>query len=90
MVTVTGALILLALAGRWFQGGRGAQISVRKVLQGASWKIMVFSLGMYLVCMGCAMPGWRTMWPRPYTGLALMGGSLPPWVRAFWRRCSLR
>lgn len=57
MVTVTGALILLAMAGRWFQDGRGAQISVRKVLQDAPWKIVVFSLGMYLVCMGCAMPG---------------------------------
>ncbi|MEB8585101.1 arsenic transporter, partial [Acidithiobacillus ferriphilus] len=57
VVTVTGALILLALAGRWFQGGRGAQIPIRKVLQEAPWKIVVFSLGMYLVVYGLRNAG---------------------------------
>ena len=32
VVTGAAALILLALAGRWLQGGRGAYIVVRKVL----------------------------------------------------------
>ena len=56
-VTGTGALILLALAGRWPQGGRGARIPVRKVLQEAPWAIVVFSLGMYLVVYGLRNAG---------------------------------
>ncbi|MBU2803720.1 arsenic transporter [Acidithiobacillus ferridurans] len=57
VVTGTGALILLALAGRWPQGGRGARIPVRKVLQEAPWAIVVFSLGMYLVVYGLRNAG---------------------------------
>ncbi|MBU2858426.1 arsenic transporter [Acidithiobacillus ferrooxidans] len=57
VVTGTGALIMLALAGRWLQGGRGAQIPVRKVLQDAPWQIVVFSLGMYLVVYGLRNAG---------------------------------
>ena len=57
VVTGTGALILLALAGRWLQGGRGARIPVRKVLQEAPWAIVVFSLGMYLVVYGLRNAG---------------------------------
>ncbi|MHB1282135.1 MAG: arsenic transporter [Acidithiobacillus sp.] len=57
VVTGTGALIMLALAGRWLQGGRGAQIPVRKVLQDAPWQIVVFSLGMYLVIYGLRNAG---------------------------------
>ena len=51
VVTGTGALILLALAGR------GARIPVRKVLQEAPWAIVVFSLGMYLVVYGLRNAG---------------------------------
>ncbi|MGC9216150.1 arsenic transporter [Acidithiobacillus sp.] len=57
VVTGTGALILLALAGRWLQGGRGARIPVRKVLQEAPWAVVVFSLGMYLVVYGLRNAG---------------------------------
>ena len=57
VVTGTGALILLALAGRWLQGGRGARIPVRKVLREAPWAIVVFSLGMYLVVYGLRNAG---------------------------------
>ncbi|MDR7925485.1 arsenic transporter [Acidithiobacillus thiooxidans] len=57
VVTGTGALIMLALAGRWLQGGRDAQIPVRKVLRGAPWAIVVFSLGMYLVVYGLRNAG---------------------------------
>ncbi|WP_308389113.1 arsenic transporter [Acidithiobacillus sp. AMEEHan] len=56
-VTGTGALLLLALAGRWWQGGRGAQIPVRKVLHEAPWQIVIFSLGMYLVVYGLRNAG---------------------------------
>ena len=56
-VTGAGALVLLALAGRWFQGSRGVVISVTKVLKGAPWQIVIFSLGMYLVVYGLRNAG---------------------------------
>ncbi len=56
-VTITGALVLLALAGRWWRAGRGARISVPTILREAPWKIVVFSLGMYLVVYGLRNAG---------------------------------
>ena len=46
-----GALVLLAVAAR------GHVISTRKVLHGAPWQIVVFSLGMYLVVYGLRNAG---------------------------------
>lgn len=46
-----GALILLVIAGR------GHVISTRKVLKGAPWQIVIFSLGMYLVVYGLRNAG---------------------------------
>ncbi len=57
LVTGTGAVLLLALAGRWHRGGRGAKIAVRKVLREAPWQIVLFSLGMYLVVYGLRNAG---------------------------------
>ena len=56
-VTATAALVLLALAGRWHRGGRGAVVPVGKVLRGAPWQIVLFSLGMYLVVYGLRNAG---------------------------------
>jgi arsenical pump membrane protein len=50
-VAATGALVLLAVAAR------GHVISVRAVLRGAPWQVVVFSLGMYLVVYGLRNAG---------------------------------
>jgi len=57
VVTGAAALLLMIVAGRWWQGGRDAQVSVRKALQGAPWQIVLFSLGMYLVVYGLGKAG---------------------------------
>ncbi len=57
VVTGAAALLLMAAAGRWWQAGRDAQVSVRKALQGAPWQIVLFSLGMYLVVYGLGKAG---------------------------------
>jgi len=50
-VAAVGALLLLAVAAR------GEVIATRKVLRGAPWQIVVFSLGMYLVVYGLRNAG---------------------------------
>ena len=53
-VAAAGALVLLAIAGK------GHVISIRKVLRGAPWQIVIFSLGMYLVVYGLRNAGLTT------------------------------
>jgi arsenical pump membrane protein len=55
-VTIAGALVLLALAARW-PGGSGRVIDIRRVLHGAPWQVVIFSLGMYLVVYGLRNAG---------------------------------
>ena len=50
-VAAVGAVLLLAVAAR------GSVIRTRKVLRGAPWQIVVFSLGMYLVVYGLRNAG---------------------------------
>ena len=50
-VAAVGAIVLLGVAAR------GSVISPRKVLRGAPWQIVVFSLGMYLVVYGLRNAG---------------------------------
>ncbi|WP_159916893.1 arsenic transporter [Pantoea sp. 18069] len=50
-VAAAAAALLLAVAGR------GRVISTRRVLRGAPWQIVVFSLGMYLVVYGLRNAG---------------------------------
>jgi arsenical pump membrane protein len=50
-VAAVGAVLLLAVAAR------GTAISTGKVLRGAPWQIVIFSLGMYLVVYGLRNAG---------------------------------
>ncbi|MGJ7522124.1 arsenic transporter [Variovorax sp. LT1P1] len=50
-VAAVGAVLLLAVAAR------GSAISTGKVLRGAPWQIVIFSLGMYLVVYGLRNAG---------------------------------
>ncbi|WP_084579619.1 arsenic transporter [Sphingomonas azotifigens] len=50
-VAAAGAVLLLVIAGR------GHVITTRKVLRGAPWQVVIFSLGMYLVVYGLRNAG---------------------------------
>ena len=57
LVTGIAALVLVAVAGRWWQGGRDTKLSVTHVLRKAPWQIVLFSIGMYLVVYGLSNAG---------------------------------
>ena len=57
LVTGIAALILMAIAGRVWQGGRHAVVSVPDILRKAPWQIVLFSIGMYLVVYGLGNAG---------------------------------
>ncbi|WP_201509503.1 arsenic transporter [Psychrobacter alimentarius] len=57
LVTSAAALFLMAIASRFWQGGRGAVVSVRDVVRDAPWQIVLFSIGMYLVVYGLGNAG---------------------------------
>lgn len=57
----TAALVLMAIAGRWFSSGESRVLSLRDVLASAPWQIVLFSLGMYLVVYGLGN-AWLTAW----------------------------
>lgn len=57
LVTGAAALLLMAIASRFWQGGRGAVVSVLNVVRDAPWQIVLFSIGMYLVVYGLGNAG---------------------------------
>lgn len=54
-VTATGAAAL------WLVAGRSQNVSSRRVLRGAPWGVVVFSLGMYLVVYGLREGGYTIL-----------------------------
>jgi len=70
VVTCAGAAVLLGLADR------GGVIPIRKVMIGAPWQIVLFSLGMYLVVYGLRNAGLTDELAK---GLAWLAG-YGPWI----------
>jgi arsenical pump membrane protein len=66
-VAAVGAAVLLAVAAR------GHVIDTRKVLRGAPWQIVIFSLGMYLVVYGLRNAGLTDALARALSWLAGQG-----------------
>ena len=56
-ITGGAALMLMVVAGRWWQGGRNAKISVGSAFRQAPWQIVLFSIGMYLIVYGLGNQG---------------------------------
>ena len=57
LITGTAAILLMAIAGRWWKNGDGTVISVTYALRHAPWQIVWFSVGMYLVVYGLSNAG---------------------------------
>ncbi|HZX71971.1 MAG TPA: arsenic transporter [Rhodanobacter sp.] len=57
LITGAAALVLMAIAGRWWKRGRDAAVSVTQVMRHAPWQIVLFSLGMYVVVYGLGNAG---------------------------------
>ncbi len=74
LVTGAGALVLMAIAGRWWRRGHEGVIPLGRVMRQAPWQIVLFSVGMYLVVYGLGQAGLTQLGAR---ALAWLGGHGP-------------
>jgi arsenical pump membrane protein len=51
-IAAIGALVMLALSGRWFHREDTEVIPIGKVLREVPWQVILFSLGMYIIIFG--------------------------------------
>jgi len=63
----------MAIAGRWWQGGRDAKFSMTNILKKAPWQIVLFSIGMYLVVYGLGNAGLTAYGARILNWLGQQG-----------------
>lgn len=73
LVTGTAALVLIAIAGRWWPKASRGTVSVAAVLRSAPWQIVLFSLGMYLVVYGLGNAGLTSLGASALQWLAQQG-----------------
>ena len=73
LITGAAALLLMAIAGRYWQGGRGAVMSVPDIVRKAPWQIVLFSISMYLVVYGLGNAGLTAYGAQILTWLGRQG-----------------
>ena len=73
LITGAAALLLMAIAGRFWLGGRGAVMSVPDIVRKAPWQIVLFSIGMYLVVYGLGNAGLTAYGAQILTWLGKQG-----------------
>lgn len=72
-IALIGALLMLALAGRWFQRKDTAVISVGKVLCATPWEMILFCLGLYIVVFSLRNTGITTLLSELFKQLSSWG-----------------
>jgi arsenical pump membrane protein len=65
LITAIIALVMLALAGRWFHRQDTAVIKLHKIVRKAPWQVILWMLGMYLLVIGLYKAD-TMMWLRQY------------------------
>lgn len=73
-IAAINALVMLALAGRWFHTDATAVIPIGKVLREVPWQVIMFSLGMYLLVIGLRntdLTSFLSLWLEVLSGWGL-------------------